>query len=95
MIKDEEFKKELAKILLEIDDKDLMFDFLRDLFTPSEFQEIPKRLQIVKKLAQGVSQRQIAEELNLGVATVTRGSRELQNKKGGFRKILQKFYDKK
>lgn len=48
---------------------------LSDLLTPSEFSEISKRLQIFKLLDAGVPQRQIAEQLGVGIATVTRGSR--------------------
>ena len=51
---------------------------LRDLLTPSEFAEVVKRLQIFKLLEQGVPQRQIAETLGVGIATVTRGSRALR-----------------
>ncbi len=87
--------KELARILANIKDKEEMASFLDDLLTPAEKQEIPKRLQVVKMLLQGVPQRQISEKLGVGIATVTRGSKELKNKTGGFRKILQKFYDKK
>lgn len=94
MKKQDKFKKELAHILLDIDDPDLMLEFLRDLFTPVEFQDVSKRLQIVKRLSQGESQRKIAKDLNLGIATVTRGSHELKNKKGGFVQVLEKIYGK-
>lgn len=60
-------------------------NFFKEILTPNEMEEIPTRLQIVKKLKQGIPQREIAEELRVGVATVTRGSRELQ--KGSFRNI--------
>ena len=50
----------------------------RSLLTPSELSEISKRLQIFKLLEQGMPQRQIAEKLGVGIATVTRGSRALK-----------------
>jgi TrpR family trp operon transcriptional repressor len=62
-----------------------MLEFLLGIFTPQELEEIPTRLQIVKKLKQGIPQHQIARELNVGVATVTRGSKEIQ--KGRFSNI--------
>lgn len=55
---------------------------LRDLLTPSELIEVANRLQIFERLSQGVPQRQIAEELGVGIATVTRGSNTLKNRRG-------------
>lgn len=75
----------LIDTLLQIKTKAEMRDFLLGILTPAELVEIPTRLQIVKKLKQGVGQHQIAQELGVGVATVTRGSKELQ--KGRFQTI--------
>ena len=44
-----------------------------------------QRNKIVKMLKAGVPQHQIAKELNIGVATVTRGSKEIQ--KGRFKVV--------
>lgn len=88
------FKDELVDLLTKIKDKKLMFDFLEDIFTPQEFKEIGRRLQIVKQLAQKTPHRLISKKLGIGVATVTRGSRELNNKNGGFAKIIKKYYAK-
>jgi TrpR family trp operon transcriptional repressor len=51
---------------------------LEGLLTPYEQQELINRLQIFELLSQGVSQRQVAQQLGVGIATVTRGSRALQ-----------------
>ena len=56
-------------------------DFLEGILTPSEFEHLVKRLQIVKQLKQGRSQRDIAEDLEVGIATVTRGAKEINNGK--------------
>lgn len=69
-------------------------EFLADIFTPSEYKEIVKRWQIVRRLERGEPQRQIAKDLNIGIATVTRGSRELSNKNGGFAQMLKKLKNK-
>ena len=55
---------------------------LQELLTPSEVTEISKRLQIFRLLADGVPQREIAKQLGVGIATVTRGSRALKAKEG-------------
>ena len=82
---------ELVQALSKIaSDKKLLRAFLEDIFTPTEYKEIPVRWQIVKQLAKGISQREIAKNLNVSVATITRGSRELLNKKGGFWQVLKK-----
>jgi TrpR family trp operon transcriptional repressor len=55
-----------------------MLAALEGLLTPYEEQELINRLQIFELLSQGVSQRQVAQQLGVGIATVTRGSRALQ-----------------
>jgi TrpR family trp operon transcriptional repressor len=52
---------------------------LESLLTPAEYQEISKRLQIFKLLNEGVAHRKIAEQLGVGIATVSRGSRALRD----------------
>lgn len=69
---------ELVDLLLSIKDSKKMEDFLKGIFTPKELQEIPVRLQIVKMLKNGLPQHKIAKKLGVGIATVTRGSKEIQ-----------------
>lgn len=77
MIRNEQLN-ELIDLLLSIKDKEKMEDFLLGILTLKELQEIPTRLSIVKMLKKGFSQHKIAEELKVGIATITRGSKELQ-----------------
>lgn len=60
-----------------IRDKRLLEDFLFGVTTPKERQELVNRVEIVKRLMKGETQQEIAGDLHVGVATVTRGSREL------------------
>ncbi len=73
-------------------DKKLLHEFLFDILSPKEYKDLAVRWQIVKKLAKGEPQRKIVKSLKVSMATVTRGSRELMNKKGGFKTALDKFY---
>lgn len=73
---------DLITCLLAIKDPAMMLDFLKGILTPGELVEINTRLKIVRMLKQGVDQHSIAKKLKIGVATVTRGSKELQ--KGRF-----------
>lgn len=75
----------LVKQILSYRDEKSLRSFLRALFTPKELEEIPTRLEIIKLLKSGVAQRDIAEKLGVGIATVTRGSKELH--KGNFTEI--------
>lgn len=59
--------------------------FLAGILTPSELSQLAVRLEIVKRLKRGQTQREIADDLKVGIATVTRGSRELG--KGRFNTI--------
>jgi len=60
-----------------IEDKLLLEDFLIGITTPKERDELCRRLAIVDQLLSGVPQQKIAANLKVGVATVTRGSKEL------------------
>ena len=72
---------ELISILLSIKTETGMREFLLGLLTPKEIEELPKRIQIVKMLKKGIPHHTIAEKLGVGVATVTRGSKEIQRGK--------------
>ena len=51
---------------------------LYDLLTVGELADVANRLQIIEMLQQGIPQRQIADKLGVGIATVTRGSHHLK-----------------
>ena len=55
-----------------------MTEMLEALLTPGELQNIATRLEIAQLLRSGMTQRDIAKQLGVGIATVTRGSRELK-----------------
>lgn len=87
-----DYKKELVDIFVKAgENKNLMAEFLMDIVTPSEFEDLALRWQIVKKLNKGETHRVVAGDLGLGISTVTRGSREMRNKKGGFHLMLKKL----
>ncbi len=58
-------------------DKDLLRDLLYSVTSASERHEIPRRIEVVKRLLAGNTQPQIAGDLGIGLATITRGSKEL------------------
>jgi Trp operon repressor len=90
MKKKNKYVRDLINIIQKISkDKKLLSEFLIDLFTPTEYKKIILRWQIIKQLADGIPQRQIAKNLNVSVGTITRGSRELQDEQGGFYKYFE------
>jgi len=70
-----------------IQDKVLLEDFLVGVTTEKERRELARRVEVVNRLINGEPQLKIAEDLGVGIATVTRGSKELAQ--GRF-KILRK-----
>lgn len=52
--------------------------FLEDILSPQEIETLDERIKIMHALAAGKTQREIAEELELSITTVSRGSRILQ-----------------
>jgi TrpR family transcriptional regulator, trp operon repressor len=78
---------EMAKALSKAD-PDLIGDFLVCLLTPSEMDEIAKRWALVKEIATGRPQREIAKDLGLSLCKITRGSRELKKESSAFKRML-------
>jgi len=76
---------ELVEAFLTNKSKSEMLDFLKGILTPRESEELTTRLQIVKLIKKGLPHQEIARRLKVGVATVTRGSRELSF--GRFKKV--------
>lgn len=70
--------KNLIQQLLKIDNAADMQDFLQGILTPKELDELPRRLEIVRQLKAGIPQHKIADNIGVGIATVTRGSREVK-----------------
>ncbi len=70
-----------------IRDKKVLEDFLFGVTTDKERAELTQRVEIVKRLVAGEPQQRIAADLGVGIATVTRGSKELSQ--GRF-KVLRK-----
>lgn len=71
----------LVNHLLAQETAEQMKEALRELLTSNELLDVANRLQIFEMLEQGVPQRQIAEKLGVGIATVTRGSNAMKIRK--------------
>ena len=65
-------------------------NFLRDICTPDEIKALKNRWEIAQLLSNGkLSQAEISEKLNTGIATVSRVARSLNDKStGGYRQVI-------
>ena len=64
--------------------------FLKELLTESELETLSKRWRIMRMLADGSTQREIANELGVSLCKVTRGSKILKDKNSILTKCLIK-----
>lgn len=78
---------DVTDIIYTTRDKELLEDFLIGVTTEKERSELAQRVEIIKRLIAGEPQAKIASDLGVGIATVTRGSKELSQ--GRF-KVLRK-----
>jgi TrpR-related protein YerC/YecD len=82
--------KKLATVFLSLKNELDMLNFLRDLCTLEELEELSKRWETVLLLNKGISYRAISEKTGLSTATVTRIAHWLNHGEGGYRKALGK-----
>ena len=54
-------------------------ELLTAMLTDKERHEIANRIRIFDLLERGVTQRDISEQLGVGIATVSRGAKAMQN----------------
>jgi len=78
-----------AALLQKLESQQQVSNFLEALLTPKELDEIANRMEIIRLLRLGTSQREVAQQLGVGIATVTRGARVL--KTGQLEQLLLQF----
>lgn len=86
-----DWKKNLDALIASARTEKEAGELLAALLTPSEYEEMARRWQIVRRLILGETQREIACKLGVSVATVTRGARELNYGSGVFQKFFRRF----
>lgn len=76
--------EDLLQALVSIDDKDVMFSLLEDLFTIREIRESSQRLRVAGLLAEGMSYAKIEEQTGASATTIARVSKCLSYGAGGY-----------
>lgn len=74
----------LLKVLARLDDEDVIFALLEDLFTIREIKETSQRLSVARLLASGRSYAAIEEETGASATTIARVSKCLSYGSGGY-----------
>lgn len=69
--------EDVIKLIGSCKNPKLLEDLMLGLTTPYERKVLERRIEIIKRLIDGETQHEIAQDLRIGVSTVTRGSREL------------------
>ena len=72
--------EEIIEIFSSLTSKEEIAGFLTEIFTQNELETLSKRWRIMKMLSLGSTQREIANQLNVSLCKVTRGSKILKNK---------------
>ncbi len=79
---------QLCAALCQIRDVKQMELFLTEIMTLAELHDLTLRWELMRKLSQGVPQRQIASEMGISLCKITRGAKVLKNKDSITRKFL-------
>jgi len=71
-------QQDLSELILSLETKAEVERFLRGILSEVEIDQLHQRIKVVGMLKDGLPQHKIAEKLGVGVATVTRGSKQIQ-----------------
>ncbi|HAT03604.1 MAG TPA: DNA-binding transcriptional regulator [Candidatus Magasanikbacteria bacterium] len=80
--------KKLSRAFLSLKKEEDILNFLRDLCTLEELEEMSRRWEAVHLIHKGVPYRDIAQKTGLSTTTVTRIAHWLHHGEGGYPKAL-------
>ena len=78
----------IVNVLCQLQDRTDMERFLGEVLTPAELHDLALRWELMNKLSQGDSQRQIASQLGISLCKITRGAKILKDVQSISRKFL-------
>lgn len=64
------------------------------ILTDKEYQSLQERIKIIIELSEGKTQREIAQNINCSVVTVTRGAKVFNQNKEFFLQLLENHKEK-
>lgn len=86
---------DLFDAILTLDNREACYRFFEDLCTISEVQSLSQRLKVAQLLDRRETYATIEEQTGASTATISRISKCLQGKAGGYRIVLDKLKEKK
>ena len=90
----EQIKESLANLyraITMIENEDEMEAFLTDLCTIKELQDMAQRLSAAKMLKNGENYLNIASEIGISTATISRVSKALESGAGGYEIVMKRI----
>ncbi|MGL1931269.1 MAG: trp operon repressor [Desulfotalea sp.] len=82
------YRKQVAKVFASITEPKEMEQFLTEMLTTKELNDLAMRWQLLCDLQQGESQRNIAAKHGISLCKITRGSKILKDQNGITAKLL-------
>ena len=79
---------DLLRVFAQLDDEDVIFALLEDLFTIREIRETSQRLAVARLLAEGKSYAAIEQATGASATTIARVSKCLTYGTGGYQAAL-------
>lgn len=83
-----ELKKKLYEIITQLQDEQTVEDFLKDLCTNKEIEQMAQRIKAAELIKEGKTYTQIQEELDISSATIARVSQALKYG-NGYKKFIK------
>ena len=84
----------LCRAFLSLKDEKECLHFLQDIMTVREIQDMTQRLSVASLLQAGKGYSQIAEEVSVSSATISRVNRALNFGTGGYQTVLDRLEQK-
>ena len=81
----------LPRALLALKTEDEMSQFLADILSHQELDQLENRWKAFQLILQGLPQREVSQALGLGIATVSRASRTIQHGNGSIKKLYDQL----
>lgn len=83
-----EISDDITTILSKINDKNEIFEFIRDLLSEKEILEFSRRLEVAKMLEEKVSYVKIEEKTKMSSTTIARISKYLNWENFGYKNAI-------
>lgn len=81
---------QLFDVILSLDDREECYRFFEDVCTVNEIQDMAQRFEVAQLLAEGKNYQQIAAQVGVSTATISRVSRCLNYGNGGYEEAIAK-----